>query len=80
MRLFTRRLGTCLHAAALVLALTAAAHADAPTAKRQTPQERKRQQLLDELGLKKTDAPPPALGTSPSLPASPEAAAAAPAA
>jgi mono/diheme cytochrome c family protein len=71
MRLFTR--SSCLHAAAIVLAVTAAAHADPPAAKRQTPQERKRQQILDELGLEKTDPPAP-----PSVPPPPEPAAAAP--
>jgi hypothetical protein len=70
MRLFTR--GSCLHAAAIVLALTAAAHAEPPAPKRQTPQERKRQQILDELGLKRTDTPTP-----PSVQAPPEGAAAA---
>jgi hypothetical protein len=75
MRLFIRK---SLHAAAIVLAMTSAAHAASPAAKRQTPQERKRQQILDELGLERTDTAAPPAVTPPSLPAPPEAAVAAP--
>jgi hypothetical protein len=45
-------------AVAVLFALALAATASAQT-KKQTPQEKKRQQLLDELGLRKVDTPPP---------------------
>jgi hypothetical protein len=44
-----------------------AARADAPATKKQTAQERKRQQLLDELGLERVEAPRPP--PAPALPA-----------
>jgi hypothetical protein len=44
-----------------------AARADAPPTKKQTAQEKKRQQLLDELGLERVEAPPPP--PAPKLPA-----------
>jgi hypothetical protein len=54
----------------LALALAATARAEEPK-KKQTPQERKRQQLLDELGLKKLETSPP-VPPAPAPPPAPE--------
>jgi hypothetical protein len=53
---------------AVAFSVAASARADEPK-KKQTPQERKRQQLLDELGLQKIDTPP---APAPAPPPAPE--------